>query len=102
MIAQGNGRIVVVVELDAVEQFLTKKGDLVTKLEYVQNLDNRGSVESYKFAHGKKRNSKGNFGSTVVYVDSWTWADLGASREAIVAKINKEYDNVTRILGALV
>ena len=102
MIAQGNGRILVVVELDATQQFLTKRGDLVTKLEYVQNLDNKGSVESYKFAYGNKRNSKGIFGSMVVYVDSWTWADLGANREEIVAKINKEYDNVTRILGALV
>jgi hypothetical protein len=99
---QGNGQINVVVELDVNEQFLTSRGDLVTRLEYVQNLDSRGSVESYKFAHGKKRNSKGNFGSKVVYVDSWIWADLGANREAIVAKINKEYDNVSRILGALV
>ena len=102
MIAKGDGRIDVVVDLDVEQQFLTSRGDLVTRLEYVQRLDNKGSVESYKFAHGKKRNSKGNFGSKVVYVDSWTWADLGASREVIVAKINKEYDNVTRILGALV
>jgi hypothetical protein len=102
MVVKGDGRIDIVVDLDVVQQFLTKSGDLVTRLEYVQRLNDKGSIESYKFAHGKKRNAKGNFGSKVVYVDSWHWTDLGANREEIVAKINKEFDNVSRILGALV
>jgi hypothetical protein len=99
MVISGTSQIKVVVDLDVAQQFLTKSGDLVTKIEYRQYLDSNGQIDSLKFAFGKKRNSKGNFGSKVIFVDSWAWADLGANREEIVAKINKEFDNVSRIMG---
>ena len=99
MYANGTSEIKVVVELDVYQQFLTKSGDLVTKIEYRQYQNSNGQIDSLKFAYGKRRNSKGNFGSKVVFVDSWAWVDLGASREAIVAVINKEFDNASRIMG---
>jgi hypothetical protein len=102
MVVNGTSHVSITVKLDVAQQFLTYNSDLVTEIHYNQFLTDNGSVESYKVAYGRKRNSKGNFGSKLVHVGSWQWSDLGASREEIVAKINKEYDNVTRILGALV
>ena len=99
MVVNGTSEIKVSVELDVEQQFLTKSGDLVTKVEYRQYLNSNGQIDSLKFAYGKRRNSKGNFGSKVVFVDSWAWADLGVNREKIVAVFNKEFDNVSRIMG---
>jgi hypothetical protein len=102
MVVNGTSQISIKVELDVKQQFLTDESNLVTEIHYEQFLTNNGSIESYKVAYGKRRNAEGNFGSKLVHVGSWQWADLGANREEIVAKINKEYDNVTRIMGALV
>jgi hypothetical protein len=101
MIVKGTSQISVVVQLEVAKQFLTKGGDLVTELHYRQFLNSNGSIDSLKFAYGRKRNVKGNFGSKVVYVDGWQWADLGANREEIVAVFNKEFDNVSRIMGGM-